>query len=104
MKALALVLFCTLAIAGCSDENRPFDASTDAAVKASLARMTKNLTAEESEQLILDCEAIMIGKDGSFEPEDRFTTGLSGTFRKVHGLTVEQIHDRAKAIRAERGG
>ncbi len=98
--ALAVAL---VVIVGCGAPR--FDASSDAAVDASLKRLGDSLDAPAKEQLSKDMMALTLPgmMKSAFSNIGKMTGPPSKAelFKPLNGLTVEEIHAAAEKVRAE---
>lgn len=103
-----LFLFAVL-ISGCGQST--LDTSNEAALKASIERMSAGMTKEQKEAFGKDCMAAVLPD----AMKDAFSSAMKSAGNKtevkkpsetdllkpLHGLTVAQIHQKAEEARAE---
>jgi hypothetical protein len=112
VDAVALAACLALPLAGCGGAPR-FDASSDAAARASVERMKSGLSPEAQKQLDDDIAAVAL--PGVMATAFRALSGMVGgpppdaadvaaAFRPLDGLTASEIHEKAEAILRNRPG
>jgi hypothetical protein len=93
---LATVLVLAGLTNGCGASGPTIDASTPQRADASRAAMTASMTDLEKKQFAQDCAVVL----GSAPTQTGKETDPSARINPLHGLTADQIHEKAVALRA----
>jgi hypothetical protein len=106
MRRAAVVLFVALVDVGCGTAAQ-FDATSEESAKTSIERLGVGLTEEQKKELSSDIDtiALMDGVKQAFQegfvPGPKSKLSKTEIFRPLHGLTVAEIHARARVLRRE---
>lgn len=101
MRSSPLLVLLLLVAVGCtSASSSKFDGSTEEAGQESLARLTEGMSSEERIDFKMDCLLVALGAD-TMHGMATMLLNKEPTFKKLDGMTVEQIRARAVELRTE---
>ena len=93
--ALAVAVAGSIAV-GCGGGDPPkIDASSDAALEASLGAIIDRMTTEEMTRFVSDCSNMTYRPPGDAGPDGR-APSQAGRYRPLHGLTAAEVHAKAE--------
>ena len=95
-----VVCFAAIALAGCGGPPATLDTTTDASTEASLKAMTAGMSDAEKTRFEGDCDIAALPGQYETTPGPK-GNGPKDKLRTLNGLTVEEIHSRATALRAK---
>lgn len=104
LVAATMALLMGLGISGCGSP-ATLDTSSDAALDASMKRMTAGFSEEQRNQFGSDCMVIVMPDvmkaafGAAFSREKPAPPSKTEVFRPLHGLTVAQIRAKAEGVR-----